>query len=303
MLNRALPFIVFFLFNICWGQEYVDLLKIDYLQSPQNQFENSNTTTSLSEFTLGATLPLTINEKHTFLTGVNYELISTQLDVNSGTTNISNLIAKIGVNSKYSDTFSATYMLLPNIASDFKQIKSRDLQLGGLALFKFSKSPNMNYRLGLYAANELFGTFVVPLFGGYYLSPNNKFETTVLLPLNGDFNYRLNKSSKLGCYFKGQIKSYNINTPIAQENERYLEKSTRELYLYYNYETAQGINFKLGVGRSISRTYSVYNETVDLGLPLVFIGDNRTVLNSLFEDNWVFKLSVYYRYKLKAEVN
>ena len=62
--------------------------------------------------------------------------------------------------------------------------------------------------------------------------------------------------------------------------------------------TKNGLNFQLGFGRSIGRSYRIYNEKVSLGLPLFNFGDSRTQLNADFSDSWFFKATVFYRFGL-----
>ena len=190
-------------------------------------------------------------------------------------------------------------MLLPKISSDLKKISSRDFQLGGVVLMKYIKTDRLNYKFGVYANSELFGPFIIPLFGFYYLNTTEKLEAKVLLPLSVDLNYSIIKNIRVGLNFKGQARSYNLNTSTETEVDRYLVKSTQDLYTYFQYETKNGFNLQLGLGRSLGRSYRIYDEKISLGLPLLNFGDNRTQLNNDFSDSWLFKVSVFYRLKLK----
>ena len=282
-----------------FAQDYIDLVKIDYANTPSNTFDNKAATTTLREINGNLTVPIVLNDKFSFLTGVIYENISASFNPGRAEESLTGITLKLGANIKHNSKWSGTYMLLPKISSDFEHISNRDFQLGAAVLMKYIKTDHFNYKFGVYGNSDLFGPLLVPLFGFYYLSPSKKFEAKVLLPLSVDFNYSISKSTQFGLSFKGQIRSYNLNTPIANEADRYLVKSSKDLYTYIQYGTKNGFNFKLGLGRSLGRSYRIYNEKISFGLPLVNIGDNRTQLNTDFSDSWLFKASVFYRLKLR----
>jgi hypothetical protein len=189
-------------------------------------------------------------------------------------------------------------MLLPKISSDFKRTSNNDFQFGGAVLMKYAKSNHFNYKFGVYSNTELFGTFVVPIFGFYYLNPSDKFEAKVLLPLAVDLNYSITKNVRFGLNFKGQIRTYNLNTPVAFEDERYVARSTNDVYSYFQYSMKNGINFQLSVGRSLGRSYRIFDEEVSFAMPLVYFGDDRAQLNTDFADSWLFKVGAFYRLNL-----
>lgn len=280
------------------AQDYIDLVKFDYAITPVNTFDTTGATTTLHEINGNLTVPIVINDSFAFLTGITYENVSASFDPGRTEESMTGLTLKLGANVKHNSKWSGTYMLLPKISSDLKKISNRDFQLGGAVLMKYTKTDHFNYKFGVYGNSELFGPFIVPLFGFYYLNPSEKFEAKVLLPLSVDLNYSITKGVRFGLNFKGQVRSYHVNTPVGTEADRYLEKSAKDLYTYFQYGTKNGLNFQLGFGRSLGRSYHIYNEKVSLGLPLFSFGDNRTQLNTDFSDSWLFKVAVFYRLKL-----
>ena len=192
-------------------------------------------------------------------------------------------------------------MLLPKISSDFKQIGSKDFQLGTVVLMKYEKSNHFNHRFGAYTNTELFGQFLVPIFGLYYLSPSEELELKLLLPLAGNLNYSIGNSVSLGVNFKGQIRSYNLNSRYGNEDSRYISRSTNEASAYFNYSLKNGLNLRVHIGRSIGRNFRVYDEKVTFAIPLVYFRDRRNQLNADFSDSWLFQLSAFYRFNLKSK--
>lgn len=281
-----------------FGQNYIDLFKADYAISSPSSYDTSSAEVNLREVNADFTLPIVLNDKATFLTGLSYELTTGSFNPFRPKESVTGLVLKLGANINHGSKWSGTYMLLPKISSDLKKIGRDDFQIGGVALMKYTKSDNFNYKFGLYANTELFSTFLVPILGIYYLSPSEKFEAKVLLPLSVDLNYSLTDKARVGFNFKGQVRSYNLNAPLFSETDRYLARSTNDLYTYFQYSMNNGINVQLGVGRSVARSYRIYNERVDFAMPLVYFGNERSQLNTDFSDSWLFKVSAFYRLDL-----
>lgn len=297
---KSLLFISILLISttLSFSQNYIDLVKFDYAISSPSSYDTSSAVVNLREMNGDFTLPIVINEKSTFLTGITYELTSGSFNPNRDKESVTGITLKLGANLKHSDKWSGTYMLLPKVSSDLKKIGKDDFQLGGVALMKYAKSDHFNYKFGLYANTELFSTFLVPILGFYYLSPNDKFEAKVLLPLAVDLNYSVTKKARIGLNFKGQVRTYNLNEPLFSETDRYLARSTNDIYAYFQYGLENGINFQIAAGRSMARSYRIYNEKVDFAMPLVYFGSKRSQLNTDFSDSWLLKFTAIYRLNL-----
>ena len=164
---------------------------------------------------------------------------------------------------------------------------------------KIKKHDNLNYKIGLYYNSELFGPFFVPMFGFYYLSPNKKFEANVMLPLQGDVNYKIIPFMSIGCNYNGLNRSYHLN----DYNGSYVSKFSNELYAYLKFDVTKKIIFQTKVGHSLGRKYKVYdeNDKVDLGLPLLFIGDHRKQINTNFSNGLIFQFSFFYRFNIEKK--
>jgi hypothetical protein len=191
--------------------------------------------------------------------------------------------------------------LLPSIASDFKMITNEDFQIGLLTLFTYTKKENLKYKIGFYANTENYGPLFIPLLGLYYLSPNQKFESTLLLPGQVDFNYKLTKKTALGINFDGMASSYNLHESIYIPKGQYVARSSNELYTYLQFQLGKSLYVKTKVGYTISRTYKVFdnNDKVTLNLGSIYIGDQRDQLNTNFEKDVVFKAELFYRIHFK----
>ena len=298
-MNKLLaPLILIIFTNTTYSQNYIDLARLDYATSSINKFDTGSSTTSLQEMNGNITLPLVLNDDLTFLTGLTYEGTTASFNPEREQETLTGLTLKLGANVKHNEKLSGTYMLLPKISSDLKKLTSNDFQVGAVVLMKYAKNENFNYKFGAYGNNELTPPFLVPIFGFYFLNPTEKFEANVLLPLSVNLNYSIAKNTKIGLDFKGQIRSYNLNTPVGSETSRYISRSSNDVYSYLQYELSNGINFQISAGRSVGRSYRMFNEKVSLGMPLIYFGDDRTQLNTDFSDSWIYKISAFYRLKI-----
>ena len=286
--------------TLAFSQNYVDVLKVNASTTPYNSFDSSATKTRLNELTADLTVPLKINQGFSILTGVIYEDIQTKLFANGIIKNFGSTAVKLGFNKQLNEKWSTTVVALPKIASDYNSFNNKDFQMGGIALFKYKKRDNLNFKTGLYYNSELFGPFFVPMLGMYYQSPNKKFEANIMLPLQADINYQVLPFMNVGCNFNGQIRSYHLNNVTDANPNTYVTKSTNELFAYLKFNVTKSISLQTKVGESFGRSYKVYNENdkVNFGLPLTFVGNKREQLNSNFSNGMIFQVTLMYRINL-----
>ena len=249
------------------------------------------------------TIPIKLNEKTSLISGLIYENIQTKLFEDGNVKTFGSTTLKVGANKLINDRWSATAVLLPKIASDYKSISGKDIQFGAIGIMKYKKSDNKNFKFGLYYNSELFGPFFVPMIGMYYLSPNKKFETNIMLPLQADVNYKLIPFINVGLNFNGQIRSYHLTDVTPSFKSTYIARSTNELYAYLKFNATNNISITIKVGQSIGRTYNVFDEgdKVTFGLPATFIGGKRQQLNTNFSNGMIFQGTLLYRFNLEKK--
>lgn len=294
---KSIAFVFSFSFLLCAdAQNYVDLARFHYANTPQTEFDSIGGNTNVEDFGVDITLPIKLNDSNALLAGLNLDQIKTQLHPLGNFYTVSTVNLKIGYNKKHSDKWTGTYMLLPKLSSDFKKITSKDFQLGALILMKYNKKENLKYNVGLYYNNELFGPFVVPLLGLYYTSPNDKFEANLTLPIWADMNYKLKNWLKIGANFSAFVRSYHLS-----ENHAYVVKKSNEVFGYLQFNLTKSILIQTKTGYSIGRSYKAYddNDKVDMGISAFRIGDERTVLNPTFNDGPIFRIRLIYRFHIE----
>jgi hypothetical protein len=297
MKKRSILSLFFCLFSFAlFAQDYVDLARFHYSNTPQNNFDSIGGSTQVEDFGLDVTLPLQLNDSNAILTGFALDQITTQLHPLDVYRTVSSATLKVGFNKKHSSKWSGTYLLLPKLASDFKKITRKDFQVGALMLMKYHKKENLNYNIGLYYNAELFGPFVVPLVGLYYKSENGKFEANFTLPIWADVNYKLNKFMKVGVNFAAFVRSYHLS-----EDAAYVVKKSNDIFGYLQFSLTKSILLQTKTGYTIGRSYKVYadDDRADFGFSAFRFGDDRTVLNPTFKDGLVFKMRLIYRFYIE----
>lgn len=282
-----------------FGQQYIDLLRVEYSSGNGNDFKSGPGSSDVHEWMADATVPVVLSSKSTFLTGFLYEHINVSLYADQPAVSVSTLNLKLGLNQTYSDQWSASYLLLPKVSSDLKQYKGDDFQIGVAALWKYTKSKNLNFKFGALYNSDRFGPFFTPLLGLYY--QHEKWEINALIPRSADINYHLTRSLRLGLRFNGSIKSFNLNEAfhgIAQ----YVSTVNTEIGAYLGWALGR-INLIGGLGYTLGRNYRTYaqDDQIDLAISVIKLGDNRTQLNSDFKDGPVFRLAAVYRLALEGK--
>lgn len=293
---KKLLLLLFLLPFITIAQEYVDLFKIEYGNTFNSTFKNTNSNTDIKSFKADLTLPLVLNENNAIITGIDFRFNSLQLFPETSYTSLYSTTLKLGVSSTLSNIWSTTIVLLPKIASNYKQISSDDFYLGGLALLKFKKNENLKYKIGVYASSEAFGIFTTPVIGAYYLSSNKRFEIDASLPISADLNYSFGKIS-LGFNYFANARSFNIK----EENlpSLYVEQSPIEFSSYIQFSIVDNILLKAKVGYT-SNNYEAYskNDDVDFRISAFSFGDDRVQLNPELSGGMFLKFEVVYRFHI-----
>ena len=281
------------------AQNYVDLAKIWYANTPLNQFDSTDAETRVQEFGMDVNLPIVLKENYTFLTGFTFGSSSARVSSeNDDISSVYTVLLKLGMNINHTEKWTGTYLFMPKLSSDLKEIGRDDFQFGGLVLIDYKKREKFKYRFGLYYNSELFGPYFVPLFGLYYKSNNDKFEINATLPVWLDLNYRFAPWFRLGTNFSGLTRTFNINEPQFSENGEYLVKQSNEIFLYGQFEIHKSFIIQTKIGYSIGRRYSIYDvkDQVGFGLLLFRVDDDRDQLNSEFADGMIFRIRLIYRF-------
>ena len=294
---KRLLLIVLLLPFTALAQEYVDLLRIGYGETFNNNYESIDGNTNVESFEVGFTFPIVLNENHALITGADFSSNKVQLFPDTEYTNLYSTNLKLGMASTWSEKWSSTIVLLPKIASDYKKITFNDFYFGGFALLKLKRNENLKYRFGVYVSQEAYGLFTTPILGWYYLSPNKRFEMDMSLPIAADVSYKFGFTT-IGMDYFGIGRSYNVHN--KNQPTRYVDMSSLEFAGYLQFNTlAESVLLRAKVGYS-TNDYEMYaaGDGMDLGLSAFSFGDDRTQVNPSINGGIFLKVEAIYRFHI-----
>ena len=282
------------------SQNYVDLFRISYGESFSNEFEGTPFDTNVDALEASLTIPIPLNDKHALVTGVEFVKSDLQLLPQGPFVDLYSTTLKLGWAATYNEKWSSTIVFLPKLASDYQNITGDDYYFGGYAVAKLQKKENLIYRFGLYASTEAFGIFGVPIVGWYYLSPNERFEMDMSLPISADINYALGMFT-VGVDYFGIGRSYNVDSGGLADV--YVQQGALDFgtYLQWNgFDKSVLIRGKIGY---TSNDFELYadGDDFDLGLASIRFGDDRIRLNPEISGGLFFKFEAIYRFNLPGE--
>lgn len=279
------------------AQNYVDIFKVGYAETFNNNFENSESNTNVASFEASLTFPIVLNEKNALITGADISTNHLQLFPESGYTTLYSTNIKLGLASTLSKKWSTTVVFLPKIASDYGNITNDDLYFGGFAVLKLKKKENLIYRFGAYGSTEAFGFFTTPIIGWYYLSPNSKFEMDMSLPISADINYTFGKTT-VGADYYGIGRSFNLTEEDSPN--AYVDLSSLDFATYFQYNMFEKSVLLRGKFGYSSNNFEVYptGQKIDLGLSAFSFGDERTQLNPKIRGGFFLKFEAIYRFNI-----
>ncbi len=297
---RKLFLILLFIPYFGNAQDYVDLVKIGFGQTLNNDFEGTTSSTKIQFSEIDITFPVVLNEKNALITGASFSQNNLQLFPEANKTNLYSTLLKVGLATTYNDKWSSTIVLLPKVASDYQNITSDDFFIGGFGILKLKKKENLIYRFGIYASTEAFGVFSTPIIGWYYLSPNKKFEMDMSLPIAADINYNLGFAT-LGVDYFGIGRSYNLRPENGPK--LYVDQSSLDFSGYIQFPVLQKsilLRAKTGYATSKNEVY-LDGENIDFGVSAFTFGDDRTQLNPTLSGGVFLKFEAIYRFNLSQE--
>lgn len=282
-----------------FAQGYVDLARVGFGNTFANSFEGFDATTDVTALELDVNIPVPISKSQVFVTGFTFSRNALDLFPNSFSTSLYSSMLKVGLSSTWNEKWSSTIVALPKMASDFRDITSNDLYIGGFALVKMKKRDNLIYRFGAYGSTEAFGFFCTPIVGWYYMSPSQGFEMDVSLPISADINYDLGKVT-IGMDYFGIGRSFNVRA--ENDPEVYVDLSSLDFAAYAQVGFMKNtVLARAKLGYSSSK-YEVYErgDTIDLGLSAFSFGDDRTQLNPNLQGGIFLKFELLYRFHLNT---
>jgi hypothetical protein len=115
-----------------------------------------------------------------------------------------------------------------------------------------------------------------------------------MLPVYSKLSYKVNQNLDMGLAHFGLVTSYYLGQSDYAGD--YIQRNCIDLTLYGRQRIAGNIFVELRGGMALGRSYDQYagDQKVTLGLPLVYIGDDRTIKNTNFKSGPILDLRLVY---------
>lgn len=193
------------------AQPYTDIasLSAQQLNTKYKNIPNKNIT---NNYFAGLLLPFKIDSNNTIIVRLNAEqLVTKNISEPQVTGNLYAVTLGVGMQHFFSKKFSTVFLLMPKIASDFKdKLNKYDKQFGGSLLLQYKFGKNMRAKAGLFYNREPFGNFFVPLFGvDWQISPRWMLYGT--FPLLNRIEFKINEHFYTGVGARIYGRSYRLN--------------------------------------------------------------------------------------------
>lgn len=264
--------------------------------------DNDNSKNYEAAFMSNLSLPIVLKDSSIWYTSLDYQYFGVNNEYSAimpmEKFNLHGFILRTGYIHRFNSKQSLQILFAPRYMSDFNASFSKSVQLGGILMYEKIKNDNLTWRLGVLYNQEFFGTYIVPVL---YLDWNitQKIKLKGLLPVYAKLYTQPNDKVDVGLHFIGLTTSYRINE--SGYKNYYVDRRSIDLSLFTNIHLWDNVFFEGRAGYSLSRDYGLYaeNDKMDLGLPLVNIGDDRTRANAEFDGSPFIQLRLIYGIPVK----
>ena len=242
---KQLLFIILSLVTFdAFTQPYVDPFNIQYTRAFQNK---SKPGTPFNHTYLGPDFPLKQRNNGLIVISPVYEKwnIDSSSDKNYLPAVSSIALALSLVIPLDENHWSLTVSAIPRFNSEGLSFDN-SFQMGGVLLAVYKKKESLAYKFGVYANNEFFGLFIIPLAGiDWRIDKNNNLFG--VLPGRLTYEHKLNNNFYTGATFRAITNSYRLS------NGNYLRIDDNQLSAYLDFYPAKHIVLTLEPGYGIFR--------------------------------------------------
>ena len=100
----SITFLVVIFQNQIIAQDYIDLVRFKYDNTPLNQFDSSTASTRVEEYVLDATLPIVLKNGNAIITGFDLQSLSTKVNPTiPELTSVYSILIKAGMNLNFNE--------------------------------------------------------------------------------------------------------------------------------------------------------------------------------------------------------
>lgn len=238
----------FFMFCLvaakAFTQPYVDPFNIRYTSA----FKNKNASgTPFNHLYIGPDFPLKQRNNGLIVISPAYE--SWNID-SASNKNYLPVVSSLGLALSVvvpldKNHWSLTVSAIPRFNSEGLKFDN-SFQMGGVLLATYKKKESLKYKFGVYANNEFFGLFVMPLAGiDWHINDRNNLFG--VLPGRLTYEHKLSNNFYTGGTFRAITNSYRLS------DGNYLRIDDNQVSAYVDFYPAKHLVFSLEPGYGIMR--------------------------------------------------
>lgn len=249
-----------------FSQPYVDLLnlKVQYYTPTafQNDAANKQSTVQVDG---RAFLPLEQKNKNIFFIGASYTSLKVESNLQgnkNSTVNFYGQSAILGYEFKTLNTKLRTLILaMPRLNTKLSSLSERNIQYGGVLLFKYRLKENLKIHLGLYFNKEYFGNYFVPLVGINWKA-NERINLFGNFPTSMTFEYKLSEKFYTGLGWTSLTSSYRSenSSDLFYVRDGVSGKGSNQLRLFLDSYITKQIVFYLQGGYTFKHYFELYSQ-------------------------------------------
>lgn len=200
-------------------------------------------------------------------------------------------ILRAGLIQSFSDGRKLMVLLAPRLMSDFKNLDGNSFQMGAVVSYQRKFNEDLTLGFGATYNQERFGPYLVPLFIINW-QVSSKLNINGLIPITARIEYQVKQNLTLGFSHFGLSTSFYLGDDAYAGD--YIERLSIDPTLFIRQKLFGPVYLEGMVGRTIARNYKQYagDQKVDLAIPLVAFGDNRTVKSVKFNDGLILQLKL-----------
>ena len=210
---------------------------------------------------------------------------------------LNGFIIQTGIYKRLDYEKSIQVLLTPRMMSDFYNADGKSIQLGGIFIYENTFNDDFSLGYGAMYNSEFFGPYLLPLLNINW-QDNSDWRIEGLFPLNLKILFVPNDIFSIGISHDNLITSYYLRDPKFEGD--YVVRQNFDLALYTNIRLFGNFYWETKIGRTLNRSYKQYesDQKVSLGLPYVFLGDNRTVKNMVSQNGFFITSGIVYNINL-----
>jgi hypothetical protein len=278
-----------------FSQGYIEGVNISYEHMPMKiETPHGDQKFTGSNFKVAATIPvfLTPNKSKYLLVGGNLEAFNF-----SGThpdfevKRVYSISPTLGYSTMVNRNFNLTFLFTPTMNSDYKDVKTADINFGAIVRGSWKVSENLTWRGILGYRRQFYGPQYVALLGMDW-KVNDKWRIFGDLPHSTTVSYAVNEKVNTGFNLFVQQSTYRL-----KNQQRYFEYNTVNPGFFAEYYVSPKWAVRATAAYTLIRNMEIYNKNdkADGFIDFYEMGDRKDPLNPEVASGLSFKIGLSYR--------